>query len=49
MTRFNSSMRRGLALLALLLGGAPSAFAQVGQQQVLVALPAVYALGSEQP
>jgi len=44
MTRFNSSMRRGLALLALLLGGAPSAFAQVGQQQVLVALPAVYAL-----
>lgn len=44
MTRFNSSIRPWLALLALLLGGAPSAFAEVGQPQVLVALPALYAL-----
>ncbi|QDH68586.1 metal ion ABC transporter substrate-binding protein [Pseudomonas azotoformans] len=33
-------------MLAVLLGGLPSAFAQVGQQQVLVALPALYALTS---
>jgi ABC-type Zn uptake system ZnuABC Zn-binding protein ZnuA len=46
MTGFNRSMRPWLALLAVLLGGLPSAFAQVGQQQVLVALPALYALTS---
>lgn len=44
MTRFNSSIRPWLALLAVLLGGAPSAFAQGDPQQVLVALPALYAL-----
>ncbi|WP_237140354.1 metal ABC transporter solute-binding protein, Zn/Mn family [Pseudomonas orientalis] len=46
MTRFNSFVRPCLVLLALLAGVAPSAFAQVDQQRVLVALPAVYALTS---
>ncbi|WP_338477436.1 metal ABC transporter substrate-binding protein [Pseudomonas trivialis] len=46
MTRFNPSIRPWLVLLACLLGGAPSAFADVSQQKVLVALPAVYALTS---
>ncbi|MDR9877405.1 zinc ABC transporter substrate-binding protein [Pseudomonas allii] len=45
MKRFNRSIRPWLALFALLLGGAPSAFAQE-QQPVLVALPAMYALTS---
>jgi ABC-type Zn uptake system ZnuABC Zn-binding protein ZnuA len=40
------SPRPWLALLALLLGSPLSAFADVGKQQVLVALPAVYALTS---
>lgn len=35
-----------LALLALLLGSQPAAFAEARKQQVLVALPAVYALTS---
>ncbi|MBP1124730.1 MULTISPECIES: metal ABC transporter solute-binding protein, Zn/Mn family [Pseudomonas] len=46
MTRFNPSIRPWLVLLAWLLGSAPSAFADVSQQKVLVALPAVYALTS---
>ncbi|EJM21739.1 ABC-type metal ion transport system, periplasmic component/surface adhesin [Pseudomonas sp. GM18] len=40
------SPRPWLALLALLLGSPLSAFADAGRQQVLVALPAVYALTS---
>lgn len=46
MKRFNPFVRPWLVLLVWLVGGAPSAFADVGQQQVLVALPAVYALTS---